>query len=184
MTSLSDPFFHRLVDFTQESMQWCRKESETGIYKINSILQLIMENGKRVSAISQETLDAIEKMQLVVEHLGKAERSSANTLGLTIKNIATQDTQMNQFISPVIETLQFQDRIAQKMNNLSKMLESWRQYRKTLEDTPGQATPKELQDFGDILLKHTCMKEERDIIHRHIKGLKQEVQEETTVLFF
>lgn len=183
MAFVTNQFLDDLTAFSKSTMTWCSKESEEAISKVNKILSLIIENAKRVSALSQETINAITSMQEVITHLGSDNRQSANNLAKTLKNIALQDKQINEFISPIIETLQFQDRITQNMNNLAKMMECWLQFRKKLDKTKPLSEEQRIE-FGKMLLDFTCMKEEREVIHSHIDGIPIEEQETSNILFF
>jgi hypothetical protein len=166
--------------FCQESMRWCAAESEQAIQKINQIVNLLVEDAGRVSHVTQETLDAFESMRDLVNLLApvNADRNSANALAANLKGLAKSNQQINEYVTPLIETLQFQDRIAQNMDNLAKMNAIWLSFREK------EQSPEGLKAWGEAMLKATTMASEREIIRSHIEGLPAEQKAAESVLFF
>ncbi|MFK7823994.1 MAG: hypothetical protein AB8G05_07555 [Oligoflexales bacterium] len=177
-------FLYDLADFCYSSMNWCAIESEKATGQVNDIITIILDDAARVSAISKETLDAISSMREIINNLtSDGDRDAANDLARALAQTASEDEEMRMFVSPIMEALQFQDRIAQNMNNFSKMLRTWIEKREELE---GQEEFTELEkiDFGDRLLGCTTMTEERDIIRSYIDNLKEDEAADKDVMFF
>lgn len=52
-----------LHDLTQDSVSWCFQESERATLVVSSILDVIVGDAARVSQITNETIQAIEKFK-------------------------------------------------------------------------------------------------------------------------
>ncbi|MCB9229535.1 MAG: hypothetical protein H6618_07985 [Deltaproteobacteria bacterium] len=173
-----------LANFSQESMKWCSQESEKAAETISGIINILMDDADRVSAMSRETLDALQSMKDIVNALGNREdRDSANELALALKDSSSQDDEVKKLIYPILETLQFQDRISQNMGNMTKMVNIWIETRKKVSET-GSFSEEEIKKFGQELLKCTTMNEEREIICQQIPGVEVEKVVTEDVLFF
>ena len=174
-----------VTDFCYASLEWCVEESEDAISNAHDILKILLVEASRVSAVSKETLDAIESMREMIDSLsGKGDRGMANELAFAVKETASQDEEIEAFAKPVIMTLQFQDRISQNIGNFCKMLDLWVKHRKELAAFENVELNDYLKNFGTILLKNTTMEKEREVVRTYIKGLKKEDKISTNVLFF
>ena len=177
-------FLYDLADFCYSSMNWCSIESEKATDQVSSIITMLLDDAARVSAISKETLDAIASMREIIENLtGDGDRNAANDLARALKQTADEDREVRQFVAPIMETLQFQDRIAQNMNNVTRMLRTWIEKREEIESS-SEFSEKDKVDFGTRLLACTTMPEERKIIREFIENLKQDDVADSGVMFF
>ncbi|MEI8027610.1 MAG: hypothetical protein WCI18_14785 [Pseudomonadota bacterium] len=183
MTISKEKLLKELHDFTQDSVSWCSQESERSTLAISSILDVIVGDAARVSQISNETIQAVEKFKTLVNSLESKNRNVdlANKLVLALKDMAAGDLEVGGLIQPILESLQFQDRITQNMNNMKRMIEHWMEARAKVES--GEMIP--METFGKALLKMTAMDSERKIICKYIDGLDlTEGAAESDVLFF
>ena len=183
MTISKEKLLKELHDFTQDSVSWCSQESERSTLAISSILDVIVSDAARVSQISNETIQAVEKFKTLVNTLESKNRNVdlANQLVLALKDMAAGDLEVGGLIQPILESLQFQDRITQNMNNMKRMIEYWMEARTKVEN--GEMIS--MDTFGKALLKMTAMDSERKIICNFIEGLElAEGASESEVLFF
>ncbi len=160
------------ISFCESSMNWCKDESERSAEAIVNVLNRLYDQLKQASAMSGEALSAMNKVLTLTKSSANDHKIQAfiSVLsGLKAKHMELTDT-----LNPLIQSLQFQDRISQNMDNLRKMLVAWSEQR---------GGSKSLHDFGVMLLEKTTMDEERQIIHRNISGLPQK-QEQKDALFF
>jgi hypothetical protein len=178
-----EKLLNELNDFTQDSISWCSQESEKATLAISSILDVIVSDAARVSKISHETIQAVEKFKSLVNTLDGKNRNVdlANKLVSALKDMAAEDVEVGSLIQPILEALQFQDRITQNMNNMKRMIEYWMEARAKVE-AGDMLTMKE---FGQNLLKMTAMDSERKLICEYIEGLDMaKSATESEVLFF
>lgn len=184
MSSEKRDFLYDLADFCYNSMKWCATESETATEKINDIITILLDDAMKVSALSKDTLGAINSMREVINNLtNERDKDAANDLAKALTQASTEDEEMRRFVSPIMESLQFQDRISQNMNNFSKMLRTYIEKREELLGMP-QLSEEDRVDFGNRLLECTTMPEEREVIRSFIDNLKEEEIAETDVMFF
>ena len=173
-----------LSDFCTASMDWCAKESETSITKINDILNLIVEDSERVSAVSMDTIAAIDNIKQIVNNLSSdGNREAANDLATALTESSREDMQIKKFVTPIMESLQFQDRISQNMKNFAKMIRVWIELRNDIEKGK-EFTDQEKIDFGEKLLKCTTMSSERELVRKFIDNLSPEKDVGASALFF
>ncbi|NRA46625.1 MAG: hypothetical protein HRU09_16880 [Oligoflexales bacterium] len=184
MDSEKRDFLYDLADFCYSSMNCCAIESEKATGQVNDIITILLDDATRVSAISKETLEAISSMREIINNLAaEGDRDAANDLAKALSQTAAEDEEMRLFVSPIMEALQFQDRIAQNMNNFSKMLRTWIEKREELEGS-SEFSEVDKIDFGERLLACTTMMEEREIIRTYIDNLKEEETAQSDVMFF
>lgn len=173
-------FIDDFTEFTRQSMEWCAKESENAAKTVGRILDLLMEDAKRISRMSDETMALLQTLRANTASL-RAEGRTSEVIQ-SLKLLCQQHKDAADFIFPIVEALQFQDRITQMMANQMRMLATWTKVRTEL------ATDRELQDeerlsFGKKLLECTTMKDERDIIRSVIAGLPAETVVENVMMF-
>ena len=174
---------NKLLEFSQKSMEWCSKQAEISTEATNSVLQMLLNDATRVSKMSKETLDALNSLKAQLSGTGKLlPDTKAKSVVGALKRLSAQHLEIGEFASPIIETLQFQDRIRQNMENLAKMTKTWISIRE--EEIPkGMSGPEVQKTFGELLLKTTTMQSERDIVRTQIPGLPAE-QSAADVTFF
>ena len=184
MTKENAKFLDLLRVFSMESLNWCRAESEAAICKVNDVINSLVSDANRVSATSKESIDAINAVRSIIDNLlPDGNRTEANKLGIALQEAAKHDEQIQSLVTPIIETLQFQDRISQNMNNLGKMIEIWLKAREAIISSPDSLTQDFMLQFGKELSACTAMIDERDLLRKYIDGLPEE-NKTTSALFF
>lgn len=171
-------------EFSKESFKWCAEESEKATSRVSQILDIIVEDADRVSQMSADTLKALDTMKEIITSLSSDNRNieKANKLSVALTKLSNENMEVQGMIQPMLEALQFQDRITQNMENLSKMVSNYVKVRESVE-SKGSMTEAELQSFGEELLKLTTMADERDLVRKHIDGLSNDEQV-TDMIFF
>jgi hypothetical protein len=100
---------------------------------------------------------------------------------VALKDMSAGDVEVGGLIQPILESLQFQDRITQNMNNMKRMIGYWMEARAKVES--GEMIT--METFGQELLKMTVMTSERTTVCKFIDGLTvAESAAESEVLFF
>lgn len=167
-------FFSKYVSFIQDSLQWSIDESEKPTTAISESIRILLEDTSRVSAISEESVQAIQEIKgklknLHIQH-GHEDYEDNSVAGLvtTLKKVNEEHKELEKIINPIITSLQFQDRFLQNMNSLYRICEFWLETRKAAKDT---GTPKQqasinhdLDKFGEVICKLVSTPRERDVI--------------------
>ncbi|MCX6127555.1 MAG: hypothetical protein NTX25_00655 [Proteobacteria bacterium] len=171
----------RLQIFSQKTLEWCSQEAEQSNSQVTSAIDLLLENATRVSQISSESLAAIQGMQTAIQvSLNDKTKLTIGSLLENLEQLAKQHKDVESVISPVIQALQFQDRLRQNLENMVKMLPIWMSFRETLPETIAE---QHLHDFAHQLMQVSTMKSERDIVRRFIAGLPAEADVTPVLLF-
>ncbi len=172
----------RYQSFTKKSLLWCTKESEDSTSRVSDAVELLLQNTSRVSELSEESIVAIEGLHRKIKvHLKNKTDSSLKDLIVTLKNLASENNEIKNVIHPIIESLQFQDRLRQNLENIAAMIPAWLKKRESYK-TKGIGE-QDLLEMGTELMKLTTMASERDIIRSKIDGLPDTEVKETTLMF-
>lgn len=163
--------FKSFRDFTEGSLAWCVKEAEEGTTRVTNAIDLLLKDISRVSAMSSESLKALESLQSM---LSKFDKKNYQQLQKSLASLSRENSEIDSYIQPIMEALQFQDRFRQNLENVVKMIDVWQKTRSAMAD--GGSSPDQLLDFGKALLAKTTMKRERDIIRAEIEGLEPEAE--------
>jgi hypothetical protein len=181
MTLTIDQLVERLHVFSQKTLEWCAHESETSTARVTEAIDLLLQNTVRVSQISAESIAAIQGLQKAISvRFGDNSRENFVKLIKNLEDLANEHEEVQNVIHPIIQALQFQDKLRQNLENAVRMLPAWIEFRK---DLPMQITQEKLQDFGRVLMTKTTMISERDVIRAHIDGLAAEPEIAPVVLF-
>lgn len=181
MTITLDQLVERLHVFSQKTLEWCAQESEYSTARVTEAIDILLQNTARVSQISAESLAAIQGMQKAISiRFGDKSRESLVKLIQNLEELAGEHAEVQSVIHPIIQALQFQDKLRQNLENAVRMLPVWIEFRKNL---PVQITPEKLQEFGKALMAKTTMISERDVIRAHIDGLRPEPETPPIVMF-
>jgi hypothetical protein len=152
--------------FVTDSLNWCRNESEKESTRILQALQDVMEDVKRrskMSAAAERSLVAAQD-QLAKIMGGNNDATLGELLG-ELQTLKSDHAEVSRLVNPVIEALQFQDRLVQNMQNLEKIIVHWFQFEAT-NDTKNETT--ELRErLITGLLKRVTTSEERDLIRKN-----------------
>ena len=162
------------IKFCQLSMDWCRSESEKATGTIMQVVDTLVEDAKRVSAMSDDALAALRSIKTEMEEDEGEQRDKVRSLTKALADLRVRHAEIGDIINPIIQSLQFQDRVSQNMQNLSRMMQIWDEHR---------GKDVSLEEFGTQLLEATTMESERLILRGLIAGLPEEEVTESTMFF-
>lgn len=151
--------------YLQDSMDWCQKESEQESARIIVALQNVMEDVKRRSKMSdaaeKSLVEAQGRLALIIEGM---ESIGIEDLLQELRSLKSDNAEVSRLINPVIEALQFQDRLVQNLKNLEKIINYWfdLELKEDVAHLPDSAT----DDILKNLLKRVSTAEERDIVRK------------------
>ncbi|RYZ54247.1 MAG: hypothetical protein EOP07_16330, partial [Proteobacteria bacterium] len=163
--------FKSFRDFTESSLNWCVKEAEEGTTRVTNAIDILLKDISRVSAMSSESLKALESLQTM---LSKFDKKNYQQLQKSLASLSRENSEIDSYIQPIMEALQFQDRFRQNLENVVKMIDVWQKARSAMDE--GKSSSDTLLDFGKALMAKTTMKRERDIIRAEIEGLEPEAE--------
>lgn len=166
-------------DFTKVSLEWCSKEAENGTERVTAAIDTLLKDIGRVSAMSADSLKALNALQSVLK---KVDKENYQQLQKSLTTLSQENHEIDSYIQPILEALQFQDRFRQNLENVVHMIDVWQDYRDKPELGSG-ASADMLKDFGKALMAKTTMKRERDVIRSHIEGLEPEAEVSRVSLF-
>ena len=180
-TMTMDQLLDRLMVFSQKTLEWCAQESEQSTSRVMLAIDVLLKNTQRVSQISKESLEALQGLQKAITiQMNDRNRESLTSLIKNLEELAKQHGEVQEVIHPIIQALQFQDKLRQNLENILKMLPVWIAYRQGL---PSHMNYEKLIDFGRLIAKQTTMISERDVIRAYIDGLPPEQDVQAVVMF-
>ena len=179
-----------VIQFSNESMLLCTRESEKAVGVVGQILDIIVQDAARVSKMSADALDALKNLSNQFQEVQQASaKALANEVSPSaaapanpqrisklidaLKKISHEHADIYTFIGPIIENLQFQDRIRQQMENLGKMMPIWLELR-TAEKLSAENYEATLLELGTRMLDITTTNEERPVIRANIPNLPEQ----------
>ena len=175
-------FIADVRDFTVSSLHWCATESEAEVTRIYGSLQVLMNDVKRRSSMSDVALSAVSELQdQITTTCGEGGQADITKLVSVLKRFTSDNAELMDLTSPIIEALQFQDRLRQNLENAGKILAVWLSRR---NEFSGGDAQKHLVTLGEEFLKCTTTAEERNIIRTMIEGLPPEVTAVDDVMMF
>lgn len=169
----------KLQEFTKASLDWCAKEAESGTERVTDAIATLLKDIQRVSAMSSESLKALSSLQSVLSSIDK---ENYQELHKSLSTLSREHGEIDSYIQPIMEALQFQDRFRQNLENVVHMIDVWKDYR-VRPDLTSRSSDDALKDFGEALIAKTTMKRERDVIREHIPGLEGEKDVSRVTLF-
>ena len=178
MQAENQRFISDFIVFCRESLRWCATESEQSVNAIMAVLDHLLTDTKRIALMSKETLALLAEIKSSVSQKtapASGARGQVAELVKSLRKLSERQQDVNEILSPVVETLQFQDRIRQNMENLTRMCDAWISYRDSLADK-GDSFPAARNEFGQRLLACSTMREERDTIRHYIRTLPPEAE--------
>ena len=156
-------------DFTAVSLDWCAKEAEEGTTRVTGAIDVLLKDLARVSLMSSDSLKSLERLQKLLHTVDKKNYQQLHT---SLKALSRENSDIDTYVHPIMEALQFQDRFRQNLENALKMIDIWQEQR--IEFDQGSVRHDVLLDFGKSLIAKTTMRRERDVIRKHIAGLGSE----------
>lgn len=184
MTVDADNFIFNFSMFCAESMTRCSTDAENEAGKIFETVNSLLKEVQYRSELSSQALDAIKEIHSYYQknYSTNATYTSLPDLIVDLKIMATEDNSVSEFINPIISCLQFQDRLRQRLENMTKIIALWLEIRGSQLEIY-YIDKNRLLEFGKNLLKNTTSVEEKDIIRKHILDLPDEEKVSGAVFF-
>ncbi|MGE0173472.1 MAG: hypothetical protein AB7T49_11815 [Oligoflexales bacterium] len=174
-------FYGELSKFTKKSLGWCTLESEKSTTNITDTITLLLSDTQRVSKLSKESLAAIKQVGNKFQGAASLNAIKVGDLIATLVHLCKEHEELGLIIEPIIHSLQFQDRFRQNLENIAKMVDVWLAERAKTVTGDQQAA---LSTFGEKLAKCTTMREERDVLRKHIPNINLPPERTEEVTFF
>lgn len=106
----------------------------------------------------------------------------ATDLISALKQLTAEESDVLNLANPVIEALQFQDKVTQQMENMVRMIAVWAAQRSHAKPGP-ELLPADKIAFGEALLACTTMPSECDAFRLAIPELPEEKSADSVTLF-
>jgi hypothetical protein len=186
MNSADNQVVQSFLSYASQSMGQCVKEAENSVMVAGKILDIITNDVGRVSKMSDETIGILEGLKNSIEADGESEvaqassklgnKSNVRNLISTMKGFAKNNSELHSLLAPIVESLQFQDRVRQQMENVAKMFPIWLQMREEVEAGvyASEHWESTAAEFGNRLMKVTVTPEERETVQAFIPNVKVE----------
>lgn len=161
------------MNYTVACANQCILEAQSSVSSVSQILDSITNDVNRVSKISEQTQKALQDVRQGISAklsaIENKERHLTN-LRISLSKLAKENEESKDLVLPIIMALQFQDRTAQQLGNLRKMIEKWINFRsKIIEKTTTLDDAK--MEFGKEILAITVSAEERTVIRKILPQL-------------
>jgi chemotaxis regulatin CheY-phosphate phosphatase CheZ len=184
MLSTEKKLVNGLLDFSEQSLDWCIKESEKSTTRISEVIDHLMTDAKRVSNMPKETLEAFNQAKAIAENLHeKGGRGLANQIGSVLQGMSEKDHQIEELVMPIVESLQVQDRITQNINHMAKIIRIWQETRSEVMKTQVFSEADKLA-LGNTFADLVTMEAEKECIANHIPIKVERVVDDGDCLFF
>ena len=170
-------FIDDFIAFAQASMDWCVAESDKETMNVSNTIEILVAEFERRALVSDQTLTEIREFKEKLATLRKNPSDLMSNMLVELKKLSDVQRDMNDLINPVIEGLQFQDRLRQNLENLAKMLNVW------LGQRRDAGVQDDVVSFGKKLLDCTTAPDEREVIRQAIAGLPEENHVEQSLMF-
>lgn len=179
----------RFQTFSQASIKWCIAESESSTHSVSVAIDLLMAKAERVSKISAAGLVALKAAKQTLDQQkvpSQYTQVAINSLIKSLQGLSREHEEVRSIINPIIENLQFQDRLRQRLENIGKMTSYWVEKRQTLARSQKQAGSSQQDDLAFVqgLAGLTTSVEERDVLRRHFSELPPETRVQDSVTLF
>lgn len=183
-------FTSNLEKFTEISLGWCAKEAEEATSTILQSIDILVEDTKRVSKVSEESLDAMRRLRGDMK-LGdfsspeegvNARRNIAKIIQ-DLKELCHDHDEIRDMVGPIVQALQFQDRLRQNFENMTKMISVWLEHREKASRL-GCFDEEAKAIFVSALYDCSTMDDERDKIEQVFPECKRPEAVADEALFF
>ncbi len=180
-----DQLIDGMVRFSTGSMEWCGQESEEAVSSVITVMDMLMDDARRISSMSEDTLGAVREFRKKIATIQEKKNADhldhqLNTTQLLIQELSRlthEHEEISELVRPIVGVLQFQDRITQNMQNLQGMIRAWQETRQQIEQS-GNFDTEARNAFGLALYQHTTMEEERRPMRELFDGLPAESNEQ------
>lgn len=177
-------FLQDMLEYTKECIAVCAKSSENAVVVVDKTLQFLTEDSNRISSMGKQTIGILAELRSQMSKTGNNEigGSSLHNVVKILKKVKSDHSEIDSFIMPIIQSLQFQDRVRQQMENSVKMLTAWLETRKNLNGRP--ITVEERNTLAKTFLSYTTTEEERVAIRGGFPGVEEDKQVANDDYFF
>lgn len=171
----------RLIQFMQLSLGWCSAESQASAQTIMQAIEALLKKTERVASISSESLSVLATLQgTLSRHFAEQEEiKPVKNLVDSLGALSREHKEVGGMIEPIIEALQYQDRLRQNLENMTKLMRLWMDLR--------TKAPVEFctnVSVGEKMLACMTTVDERNIIRKYIPELPPEESIEGQVAMF
>ncbi len=181
MSINNENFLADFTKFVELSLNWCIKESEKEAAYISDAVNLLVQDIERRSSMTSTTIEALNQVKGKIESFFKQSKMNVPKLMLELKKLSSNQKEMHELIHPIIEGLQFQDRLRQNLENYTKIVRLWIKERNISTDE--KSSDAILHKFGEKLLTCTTSTDERDLIRQLIPSLPEEKKVDDVMMF-
>lgn len=173
---------NRMIGYTDACLTSCAQLSEKTVTDLGTVLDSVMSESQRITKMSEGSLKALEQMRGEIKKIydGQFNTSGVIKLSQLFRQLNSEHNEVEEVVMPIIQSLQFQDRIRQQMENLVKMLKVWHEQRSKVGMT---LTDEERVSFGQKLMALTTTDEERVAIRAQIPTIPEEKTVESDFFF-
>ena len=171
--SVNKDFTKRLMNYTVACANQCSLEAQSSVSSVSQILDSITNDVNRVSKISKQTQKALQDVRQGISAKLSAIENKDNhlkNLMITLSKLAKENEESKDLVLPIIMALQFQDRTAQQLGNLRKMIEKWIAFRSKIIEKTGTLEDVKME-FGKEILAISVSEEERTVIRNILPQL-------------
>lgn len=172
-----DVYAENLLKFSQASLAWCEAESEKAAGMVMETLEFLVEDAKRIAAISDEAVKALAAFRENLNDIRSNKSGSiARELAARLNELKSSHLEVAELVDPIIKTLQYQDRVTQNMANLLRMVKVWQEKRNDPNTN--------IDTLGQELVKMTTMTEERKIIKKFFPNVDVNLKDNSNSFLF
>jgi len=166
-------FLRRVIGYSAATLQWSNHQASTGVDEVLVVLMALKDKMEFLTELNSENGALLEQLRSIntTETTVEAKNEKRRLLASVIKNKADADDEIDSFISPIISTIQFQDRVRQNTENIRTSLDLWLTYRPGSDEACKNNSDSQLELLGGSLLSAMTMGEEREIVRKYIKNL-------------
>lgn len=173
---------NKLAEFSVASMNLCVEETTEATVSVMDILTFMISDANRISDTSADTLKAVQAFrdEFFIGTSSGDESSEGYSefdeftarLIAELGKLTNKHKNVDQMAQPIIQVLQFQDRISQNMEHIAHLLNVWWHRRQALDGVDELSADAE-NEFAFELLAETKMANERAIVYKHFACLQE-----------
>jgi hypothetical protein len=186
MTQQQDKVIERLAKYAGACHNRNNDVAAKSVNTVISSVTALTEQFNRLSDHSVETQEALDSLKEAIT--GGVSANVHNTLSKSFLSVLLNKVKSNVDISavvnPAIETLQFQDRIRQNIENLNKITEIWLHTHNEIAANKNSFSEEERNAFGQKLIDAMVMTEEREVIQKYFPDIEGSESDDDEILFF
>lgn len=164
-------FSYRYVNFYKKMLLTCGAEVESLVRQIGERIAHLIQEGERLSTFSDDSIKSMVQLKMHLETqvaAGKINSDMLKEMATNLKDVTHQNSVFVDKVTPIMDALQFQDRIQHHINNFVSMLFLFQQALFFCEDDEiaciFDVAQQSFGPFGLQLLKKTTTKQERTMI--------------------